>query len=145
MPGMEHRTGGLEKDHETGIVSYDGENHKKMVDLRAEKIDRIADDIPAAKAVGPDSGDVLVVGWGSSYGAIAAATGELQSEGHAVAHLHLRYIHPLPRGVGEMMQRFRRVLVVEGNSGQLKTILRDHFPIAFDQLNQIEGRPFLDS
>ena len=114
-----------------------------MVELRAKKIDRIAEDIPPAKVTGPQSGDVLVIGWGSSYGAIAAATGELQREGHAVAHLHLRYIRPLPRGLNELFSGFQRLLVVEGNTGQLKTILRDHFSGPFEQFNQIEGRPFL--
>ncbi len=142
-PGMEHRIGGLEKQHETGAVSYDAENHRKMVALRAGKIAGIAKDIPLAEVVGPDSGEVLVVGWGSTYGAIAAATGELQREGYAVAHLHLRHINPLPRNVGEVFQHFQRILVTETNSGQLKTVLRDHFDLHFDQLNKVEGRPFL--
>ncbi len=140
---MEHRIGGLEKEDVTGNVSYEAVNHRKMVALRARKIDGIANDIPGPEVIGPDSGDVLVVGWGSTYGAIAAATGELRREGHSVAHLHLRYIHPLPRNMEEVFRRFRRVLVAETNSGQLKTVLRDQFNFDFRQLNKVEGQPFL--
>ena len=142
-PGFEHRIGGLEKEDETGVVSYDGENHTRMVALRAGKIARIAMDVPPAEVVGADRGDVLVIGWGSSYGAIAAAVEEMHSEGHRVAHLHLRYLNPLPRNVGEVLERFDRVLVVEGNCGQLKMILRDHFTASFFPLNKVDGRPFL--
>ena len=142
-PGFEHRIGGLEKEDETGVVSYDGENHTKMVALRAGKIARIAMDVPPAEVVGAQRGDVLVVGWGSSYGAIAAAVEELHGEGRRVAHLHLRYLNPLPRNVGEVLERFDRVLVVEANCGQLKTILRDHFTASFFPFNKVDGRPFL--
>jgi len=142
-PGLEHRIGGLEKENETGTVSYDGENHTKMVALRAGKIARIAMDVPAAEVVGAQGGDVLVIGWGSSYGAIAAAVEEMHSEGRSVAHLHLRYLNPLPRNTEEVLARFDRVLVVEGNCGQLKTILRDRFTASFVPLNKVDGRPFL--
>ena len=142
-PGMEHRIGGLEKEAETGHVSYDAANHREMVRQRASKIAGIANDIPEAEVVGPSSGDVLVVGWGSTYGALAAAIGEMRQEGHAVAHLHLRHIQPLPRNVGDIFPRFHRILVAETNSGQLKTVLRDQFDVNFCQLNKVEGRPFL--
>lgn len=142
-PGFEHRIGGLEKEDGKGTVSYDGDNHTKMVAHRAAKIAHIAADVPSAEVVGAEQGDVLVVGWGSSYGAIAAAVQELHAEGRSVAHLHLRYLNPLPRNTGETLARFRRVLVVEGNCGQLKMILRDRFTASFCSLNQVAGRPFL--
>jgi len=142
-PGMEHRIGGLEKEDVTGIVSYDGGNHTRMVALRADKVARIAADIPLAELVGAERGQVLVVGWGSSYGAIAAAVDELRREDQPVAHLHLRYLNPLPRNLGELFPRFERILIVEGNRGQLKTILRDQFTASFLQLNKVDGRPFL--
>ncbi len=142
-PGYEHRIGGLEKDSETGLVSYDGENHAKMVSLRADKIARIALDVPPAEAVGAEQGDVLVVGWGSSCGAIAAAVDQLHQEGHRVAHLHLRYLNPLPQNTGEVLARFAQILVVEGNCGQLKLLLRDQFTASFCSLNKMDGRPLL--
>jgi 2-oxoglutarate/2-oxoacid ferredoxin oxidoreductase subunit alpha len=142
-PGFEHRIGGLEKDNETGLVSYDGENHAKMVGLRAEKIARIALDVPPAEVVGAERGEVLVVGWGSSYGAIAAAVEQLHQEGHRVGHLHLRYLNPLPQNTGEVLARFDRILVVEGNCGQLKMLLRDHFTAPFFSFNKVDGRPLL--
>ncbi|NLF71307.1 MAG: 2-oxoacid:acceptor oxidoreductase subunit alpha [Candidatus Anammoximicrobium sp.] len=141
--GFEHRIGGLEKEDGKGTVSYDGENHTKMVAYRAAKIARIAADVPPAEAVGAEQGDVLVVGWGSSYGAIAAAVEELRSEGRSVAQLHLRYLNPLPQNTGETLARFRRILVVEGNCGQLKMVLRNRFTASFFSLNQVAGRPFL--
>ena len=107
-PGLEHRIGGLEKEDVTGAVSYDAANHQKMVLLRAEKIARIARDIPPAKVVGPEEGDLLVVGWGSTYGAIAAATDELRHAGHKVAHLHLRYLNPFPANLGEVLAKYKQ-------------------------------------
>ena len=142
-PGMEHRIGGLEKKDVVGTVSYEGANHRRMVELRAAKIAGIAADIPAAEVSGPESGDVLAVSWGSSYGAVAAAVGELQRNGRAVAHLHLRYLHPLPRGVGAAFERFRHVLVVEANLGQLTLVLRNQFSVPLHPFNTVEGRPLL--
>jgi len=141
--GMEHRIGGLEKQDITGVVSYDAGNHRQMVELRAKKIAHIAADIPEAEIVGPPSGKVLAFSWGSTYGAVAAATGELQREALSVSHLHLRYLNPFPRNTGELLERFDRVLVVEGNLGQLKMMLRNQFPARFEGLNKVEGRPFL--
>lgn len=141
--GMEHRIGGLEKQDVTGVVTYDAANHQQMVRLRARKIAGIADDIPGAEVTGPSAGRVLVVGWGSTYGAVAAAVNELQGEGHAVSHLHLRYINPLPKNVGETLSCFERVIVVENNSGQLRSVLRSQFPLEIEGLNKVEGRPFL--
>lgn len=141
--GFEHRIGGLEKQDVTGIVSYDGANHRKMTLLRAQKVAGIAADIPEAQVDGPAAGDVLAVSWGSSYGAVTAAVGELQRAGRAVAHLSLRYINPLPRNVGDVLKRFRHLLVVEANLGQLSLILRNQFPFPWHTLNKVEGRPFL--
>ncbi len=143
MKGMEHRIGGLEKEDVTGAITYDAANHRKMVELRARKIAAAAEVIPPAELAGPESGDVLVVGWGSTYGAIAAAVGETQRKGHAVSHLHLRYLNPLPKNVGEIFGRFRRLLVPENNLGHLRTMLRSQFAEEFQSLPKVEGRPFL--
>jgi 2-oxoglutarate ferredoxin oxidoreductase subunit alpha len=142
-PGLEHRTGGLEKEEITGLVNFNGVNHRKMVRLRAEKIARIADDIPLAPVTGPNTGDMLVVGWGSTQGAIAAAVAELQDEGHTVAHMHLRYLNPLPRNVGDVLGAYRLVVVAENNLGQLATLLQAQFPVRVQKLSKIEGSPFL--
>jgi 2-oxoglutarate/2-oxoacid ferredoxin oxidoreductase subunit alpha len=141
--GCEHRVGGLEKEDVTGTVSYDAVNHQKMTDLRAAKIRRVADDIPPAELSGPESGQVLVVSWGSTYGAIAGAMTELHKEDKPVAHVHLRYLNPLPHGLAEMFSRFRHVLVPENNSGHLSVILRSQFDIKPVGLNKVQGRPFL--
>jgi 2-oxoglutarate ferredoxin oxidoreductase subunit alpha len=141
--GLEHRIGGLEKQDITGTVTYDSENHRRMVELRAAKIAGIAKDIPPAQLIGPAEGDLLVIGWGSTYGAIIAAVKQAQDEGHAVAHLHLRYLNPLPANLGEVLQRFKQVLVPENNLGQLVQVLRSRFPLAIRSLPKVEGRPFL--
>jgi 2-oxoglutarate ferredoxin oxidoreductase subunit alpha len=140
---LEHRLTGLEHEDVTGVVSYDAANHGRMVDLRARKIAGIVQDIPTADVTGPSCGRVLAVGWGSTYGAIAAAVNELQVEGHAVSHLHLRYLHPLPRDVGQILGCFDRVLVVENNLGHLRAVLRSQFALEIEGLNKTEGRPFL--
>lgn len=141
-PGLEHRIGGLEKEDVTGQVTYDGVNHERMVGLRAEKMARVAGAIPPAVAVGPESGDLLVVGWGSTQGAIAAAVDELPRSGPRVARLHLRYLNPLPRGLEDVLRSYHEVLVVENNLGQLATLLRGRFSLPVRQLNVVEGRPF---
>ena len=140
---MEHRIGGLEKEDVTGRVTYDAQNHARMVELRARKIAGIAEDIPPASVSGPEFGPLLVIGWGSTYGAIAAAVAELQREGRPVSHLHLRYLNPLPSNVGEILARFDHVLVPENNCGQLRTILRSQFPVEPESQCKVEGRPFL--
>ena len=142
-PGMEHRIGGLEKEDVSGMVSYDATNHQQMVTLRARKIAGIADDIPEAHVEGDDQGDLLIVGWGSTYGAIAAAVDEMRREGKSVSHLQLRYINPFPRNLGDVLARFRRVLVPENNLGQLSLLLRVKYPVSPEALNKIDGRPFL--
>lgn len=141
--GLEHRIGGLEKQDVSGVVTYDAANHAQMVRLRSAKIAGIAADIPAAEVAGPSAGRILAVGWGSTYGAVAAAVSGLQDQGHAVSHLHLRYLNPLPRNIGELLNAFERVLVIENNSGQLRSVLRSQFPREIEGLNKVEGRPFL--
>jgi 2-oxoglutarate ferredoxin oxidoreductase subunit alpha len=141
-PGLEHRIGGLEKEDVTGNVSYDPKNHEHMVRVRKAKIDRIASRIPLAEVEGPDSGDVLLVGWGGSYGALHQATSALREEGAQVAHLHLRYLNPLQANVGELLSRYRHVVVAELNSGQLRSMLRDRFLVDAQGLNKVQGQPF---
>jgi 2-oxoglutarate ferredoxin oxidoreductase subunit alpha len=141
-PGSEHRIGGLEKEDVTGVVSYDPANHHQMVSLRRQKIEHISGDIPPAKVVGPAAGDLLVVGWGSTYGSIAAAVDALQRAGRPVAHLHLRHLNPFPANLGSILANYRRILVPEQNLGQLRLMLRDRFLVAAEGLSKVEGRPF---
>ncbi|MEN7973457.1 MAG: 2-oxoacid:acceptor oxidoreductase subunit alpha [Verrucomicrobiota bacterium] len=143
-PGFEHRIGGLEKT-DAGTVSYDAENHEKMCRLRARKIERIAEDIPPAEVLGEESGKVLVVGWGSTYGSITMAVERLQSEGHSVSYVHLRYINPLPRNLGELMKRFECVVAPEMNLGQLSMVLRAKYLVDVKSISKVRGRAFLIS
>jgi 2-oxoglutarate ferredoxin oxidoreductase subunit alpha len=145
IPGLEHRIGGLEKQHITGNVSYDSENHEFMVRMRQNKVDRVADDIPAAKVDGPESGDVLVVGWGGTYGSIRSAVEAKRKEGKSVAHLHLTYLNPLQHNVGDILKRYKKVLVPELNLGQLSKILQSRYLIQTVQLNKVQGLPFKSS
>ena len=144
-PGLEHRIGGLEKEDVSGNVCYDPLNHEKMVRLRAEKVARIALDIPEAKVEGADSGRLLVVGWGSTYGALTAAVSQRRAEGRPVSHLHLRYLNPLPRNLGEVLSRFERILVPELNLGQLVMILRAKYLVDAQGLNKVQGKPFKEA
>ena len=141
-PGLEHRVGGLEKENITGNVSYDPENHDLMNHLRTEKIERIADDIPLARAEGDPQGDLLVVGWGGTYGAIRTAVIRQREKGHAVSHLHLRYLNPLPKNLGEVLSQFKRILVPEINLGQLLKVLRAKFLVPATGFNKVRGLPF---
>ena len=141
--GLEHRIGGLEKQDGSGLVTYDAENHRKMVELRARKIEGIAHDIPLAQVDGVAQGDLLIVGWGSTYGAITAAVRSARAEGHSVSHLHLRHLNPLPSNVGEILRSFRKVLVPENNLGQLCLVLRSRFLVDAKPFPKVEGRPFL--
>ncbi len=141
-PGLEHRIGGLEKQHLTGNVSYDPQNHEHMIRLRAEKVERIADDLPPAAVDGDQEGTVLVVGWGSTYGAIRSAVQHHRAKGHAVSHLHLRYLYPMQKNVESILKRFKHVLVPEINMGQLSQVLRSRFLIPVVTLNKIQGLPF---
>lgn len=142
-PGLQHRIGGLEKEHETGNVSYDPENHEFMVKLRAEKIDKIADYIPLQKvAVGNDTGKYAILGWGSTFGAIKTAVKSLREEGEDVSHIHLKHIHPFPKNLGELLKGFDHVFVPEMNNGQLVKLIREQFLIDAKPLNKIKGIPF---
>lgn len=141
-PGLEHRIGGLEKEDITGNVSYDADNHQHMVHTRQAKVDKIADYIPLQTLdSGPDSGDVLVLGWGSTYGAIKSAAMELQAQGKSVAHAHLRHLRPFPKNLGEMLGRYKKVLIPEINNGQLIKIIRDQFLTDAVGYNKIKGVP----
>jgi 2-oxoglutarate ferredoxin oxidoreductase subunit alpha len=141
-PGLEHRIGGLEKENITGNVSYDPENHQLMVKTRQEKVDKIADYIPEQKLdSGPEKGDVLVLGWGSTYGVIKTAVAELQAEGHLVAHVHLRYVRPFPKNLGEILASYKTVLIPEINNGQLIKIIRDKYMVDAKGYNKIMGVP----
>jgi 2-oxoglutarate ferredoxin oxidoreductase subunit alpha len=142
-PGLEHRIGGLERSAESGNISYDPDNHQKMTDLRAAKIQGIANDIPLQEpALGETRGDVAVVGWGSTFGPIHQAVRNLRDQGHSVSHIHLRYLWPLPRNLGDLLKGFDRVLVPEMNNGQLVTVLRAQYLIPAEGINQVTGKPF---
>jgi 2-oxoglutarate/2-oxoacid ferredoxin oxidoreductase subunit alpha len=141
-PGLEHRIGGLEKADVTGNVSYDPENHHRMQMLRQQKVAGIAAEIPPLVPYGPERGDLLILGWGSTYGAIRTATDRLQAEGWSVAHAHVRHLNPLPSNIGELMSRYRRVLVPEVNLGQLSLLLRARFLIDIVGYNKERGKPF---
>jgi 2-oxoglutarate ferredoxin oxidoreductase subunit alpha len=141
-PGLEHRIGGLEKADITGNVSYDPENHHRMTMLRAAKVTGIVDDIPPLSVFGPEQGDVLVVGWGSTYGAIRSAVERLQAEGWAVSHAHLRHMNPLPGNTEQVLRSFKHVLVPEVNLGQLSLLLRAKFLIDIQGLNKVRGKPY---
>jgi len=140
--GLEHRIGGLEKQNITGNVSYDPENHQLMVKIRQEKVDKIAEYIPEQKLDnGPEKGKVLVIGWGSTYGAIKSAVSELLSKGHAVAHAHLRYVRPFPKNLGDIVKNYDTVLIPEINSGQLIKIIRDVYFVDAKGYSKIMGVP----
>lgn len=140
-PGLEHRIGGLEKQDVTGTVSYDADNHDLMVRLRAEKVRRVAQEIPPTTVNGPAAGDLLVVGWGSTYGTITAAVEELHEEGKAVASIHLRHLNPLPPDLGQILRQYERVLVPEINSGQLVRVLRAEYLVDAVGFNRVRGLP----
>lgn len=143
MAGLEHRVGGLEKQQDTGNVSYDPENHEQMVKIRAEKVARIADYIPEQKLdSGTTSSGMLVVGWGSTYGAIKTAVRELSAEGYDVAHMQIKYINPLPKNLADLLSQFDTIIVPEMNDGQLLSILRDKYLVDAKGLNKIKGVPF---
>ncbi|MFW5924787.1 MAG: 2-oxoacid:acceptor oxidoreductase subunit alpha [Myxococcota bacterium] len=142
-PGLEHRIGGLEKGYDSGNISYDPDNHHKMTEVRAEKIRRIADDLPEADVdLGDRTGDLVVVGWGSTYGATNQAVRQVRAEGRSVSHIHLRHLNPLPRKLGELLAGFDKVLVPEINNGQLVKVLRAEFLAPAVGHNRITGKPF---
>ncbi len=141
-PGLMHRVGGLEKEDVTGNVSYDPHNHQKMVDLRQQKVALIAEDIPLQEITGANSGDLLVISWGGTYGACLTAVREAQARGKNVSHVHLRYINPMPRNLGQIISSFKKVLVPELNKGQLLMLLRAKYLVDAVGLNKVQGRPF---
>jgi 2-oxoglutarate/2-oxoacid ferredoxin oxidoreductase subunit alpha len=141
-PGLEHRIGGLEKQNVTGNISYEPENHQLMVKLRQQKIDMIAEYIPEQKIDnGPEKGKLLVLGWGSTYGAIKSAVAELVKKGHSVAHAHLRYVRPFPKNLGDIIKNYEKVLIPEINNGQLIKIIRDVYFVDAKGYNKIMGIP----
>jgi 2-oxoglutarate ferredoxin oxidoreductase subunit alpha len=144
-PGLEHRIGGLEKEDTTGNVSYDPANHEHMVRTRAQKIANIANEIPELAVMGPSEGDVLVLGWGGTYGSIVTACQRLQRKGLKVAQAHLRYLNPMPRNTGDVLKRYRKVLIPELNAGQLCMLIRSTYLVDAVGLNKIQGKPFLVS
>jgi 2-oxoglutarate/2-oxoacid ferredoxin oxidoreductase subunit alpha len=141
-PGLEHRIGGLEKDYLTGNVSYAPANHEQMVRVRFRKVAGIAREIPPTPVNGAPDGDLLLLGWGSTYGSLEAATRALNAEGHRVGHAHLRFLNPLPQDLGDILRRFRHVLVPELNMGQLVKLIRAEFLVDAIGLNKIQGQPF---
>jgi 2-oxoglutarate ferredoxin oxidoreductase subunit alpha len=141
-PGLEHRVGGLEKEDGSGNVSYDPLNHEKMVRLRAEKVEAVTADVPDAVPDGDPDGDVLVVGWGSTHGAITAALAAVRRDGHRVGHVHLRHLNPLPKNLGEVLTRYRQVLVPELNLGQLAWVLRAKYLVDTVSYCKVQGKPF---
>ena len=141
-PGLEHRIGGLEKAQGTGNISYDPANHQRMTDLRAEKIARIAHDIPELAVEGDADADVLVLGWGSTLGAIRGAVKVVRAKGKKVAHAHVRYLSPLPRNIEDVLTRYPRVLVPELNAGQLSFLLRGQFLADVRPMARVRGIPF---
>ena len=146
IPGtadMEHRVGGLEKDYFTGNVSYDPLNHERMIDVRAEKVMRIANELGPLDQVGEDDGDVLVLGWGGTFGALRQAVEGLREQGERVTHVHLRWIHPFNPRLAPLFKKFKHILVPELNKGQLLTVLRSTFLLEAVGLNKVQGKPFM--
>ncbi|HEY8491983.1 MAG TPA: 2-oxoacid:acceptor oxidoreductase subunit alpha [Dehalococcoidia bacterium] len=141
-PGLEHRIGGLEKSDVYGEVSYTPENHDKMVRYRAEKIQRIVQDIPDVEVFGDPEGDLLVLGWGSTYGPIRTAVMQARRRGASVSHAHLRYLNPFPRNLGDVLAGFKRVLIPELNLGQLRLLVRARYLVDAEGLNKTPGQPF---
>jgi 2-oxoglutarate/2-oxoacid ferredoxin oxidoreductase subunit alpha len=140
--GLEHRIGGLEKQDVTGNVNYEPLNHEHMVRLRAEKVDLVVNDIPDVIPEGDQSGDLLIVAWGSTQGAITAALKAQRAKGYRIGHVHLRHLNPLPGNLGDVIRRYKQVLVPEMNMGQLVMVLRAKFLIDAQGYNKIQGKPF---
>jgi 2-oxoglutarate ferredoxin oxidoreductase subunit alpha len=144
-PGLEHRIGGLEKADVTGNVDYSPVNHHKMVMNRINKVAGIANHIPLQTVEGPESGDLLVISWGGTYGAIRTAVLQSIAAGKSVAHTHLRYMNPFPRNLGDIVKKYRKVLIPELNSGQLRLLIRGNFLVDAVGFNKVQGKPFLVS
>jgi len=141
--GLQHRLGGLEKAHISGNVSYDFENHQFMTDLRRMKIEKVAQDVPDLIVNGEEQGDLLIVGWGGTYGSILTATDRAQAAGKRVASIHLRHLSPMPKNLGSILKNYKQILIPELNAGQLRLILRGMFLVDARGLNKVAGKPFL--
>jgi 2-oxoglutarate/2-oxoacid ferredoxin oxidoreductase subunit alpha len=144
-PGLEHRIGGLEKQDVTGNVNYEPLNHERMVRLRAAKVAAIVQDVPDVVPTGDADGDLLLVGWGSTYGSITAALRAQRAKGRRIGHVHLRHLNPLPKNLGEVLKRYRKVVVPEMNMGQLVWVLRAKYLVDAEGFNKIQGKPFKQS
>ena len=144
-PGLEHRIGGIEKQDVTGNIDYEPLNHEHMVRLRAAKVESVANDIPPVVPEGDQSGDLLIIAWGSTHGPITAALNAQREKGRSIGHVHLRHLNPLPRNLGEVIKRFKKVLVPEMNMGQLLMILRAKYLVDAQGYNKIQGKPFKTS
>lgn len=141
-PELTHRVGGLEKEDGTGNVSYDPSNHQKMTDIRAQKVKNVADFIGPVEIDGADSGKVLVISWGGTYGACHTAIGRCQEKGHSVSHIHLRWLNPFPANLGEVISKFDQVLIPELNTGQLWRLIRNEYLVDAKPFNKVQGKPF---
>lgn len=141
-PGLAHRIGGLEKEDITGNISYDPKNHQHMVNTRAKKVQNAAQLLPLQEVDGPDQGDLLVVSWGGTYGACRTAVDRARRRGASVAHAHLRWLHPFPKNLGEVLHRYRRILIPELNSGQLRMLINAQFHLGAKGYNKVQGKPF---
>ncbi|MCH8347554.1 MAG: 2-oxoacid:acceptor oxidoreductase subunit alpha [Proteobacteria bacterium] len=142
-PGLEHRIGGLEKSFETGHISYDDDNHQKMTEIRAAKVQGIENDIPEQKvALGNEKDELAVVGWGSTFGPIDQAVSRMRAKGFDVSHIHIRYLNPFPKNLEKLLKGYKKVMVPEMNMGQLSTLLKDRFLLAVIPLNKVSGQPF---
>ena len=141
-PGLEHRIGGLEKANITGMVSYDGDNHDLMIKIRDKKVKNIANDIPYLKLNGNSKGELLVLGWGGTYGAIREAVIKVREEGYTVSQAHLKYLNPFPANTRDVISGFNNILIPEINLGQLAKIIRSEFLVPVEQFNVVRGLPF---
>jgi len=145
IPGMEdfeHRIGGLEKDFDTGNISYDPENHQKMCNIRQKKVEYAANNIPLQEVEGDESGDLLVISWGGTYGSVEMAVRALQKEGKKISMMHLRYIHPMPKNIGDVIKGFKKVIVPELNMGQMVHVINAKYACNAIPYNKVEGLPF---
>ncbi len=141
-PGLEHRIGGLEKSDITGNVSYDPENHEKMVEIRAEKVKKIANEIPPTEIYGAQEGELLILGWGGTFGAIRTVVENRFAAGQAIGHVHLRFLNPFPNDLGDVLKRYKTILIPELNTGHLRQLIRSEYLIDAVGLNKVQGQPF---
>ena len=142
-PGLEHRIGGIEKDYDSGNISYDADNHQRMTNVRAERMQRVAANVPPQTvSSGPGSGRLVVVGWGSTFGAINQAVHEALEQGEEVSHIHIRHLYPFPENLGDLLAGFDKIIVPEMNAGQLVVLLRSQYLVPAVGVNQVTGKPF---